>query len=256
MPLALIDGDVIAYRCAASCEPNKSTRPDRRPVQLAISRADELMYRILSTTQSQEHRVFISGGGNFRKSLYPAYKANRERLAKPVHLEACREFLVREWGATVCDGYEADDAIGIAHSEDPKAIICSNDKDFKQLVGEHYNFVKDEFEVVDSQMAALAFYSQMLIGDASDNVPGIAGLGEARAPRLLRGLSPEEMHTRVSEIYGDERRFALNFRLLRILQSVDEWREVETTISESKGQEPAEDSSREDIGDISGADEE
>lgn len=252
--IALIDGDMAAYRSAASCEPNKSTRPERKPVGFAISRLDELIYRILSTTQSEEYRIFLSGPRNFRKALYPPYKANRERLIRPLHLDACRDFLIREWDAEVCDGYEADDGIGIAVNE--STIIVSNDKDFKQIPGQHYNPVTNEFEVVDEQTAALNFYSQMLIGDSSDNVDGIAGLGKARAPKVLSGLDAGQMHSRVSELYGDERFFLLNFRLLRILRSIDEWKEVEATISESKGEEPTEVCGSEDSLGLSGVNEE
>lgn len=247
--IALIDGDMIAYRCAASCEPSKKKAAElgipfeeleREPLDIAIFRANDLLFRIANTCQTDEHRVFLSGDRNYRKLLYPLYKAHRASVAKPAHLDALRELLVREWEAEICDGYEADDGIGMAHNE--HTIIVSNDKDFKQLVGEHYNPVKDEFEVVDSQLAAFYFYHILLKGDSADNIAGVDGIGEVRATRILNGLTPEEMHSTVSRLYGDERKFLLNFNLVRILRSIEEYNEItagldETTISESEGQE-------------------
>ena len=221
--LALIDGDTIAYRCAASCEPTK-TKPFREPLDLAIQRADELCYRILSDTNTDEYRIFISGSDNFRKTIYPDYKANRANTPKPEWLNDARNFLVEEWNAEIMAGIEADDGIGIAASE--HTIICSNDKDFLQIPGRHYNFVKTQFYDVNDYEAALAFWTSMLVGDASDNVRGVDGIGPKRAARHLTGLSAEEMEDCVFGLYSDAERFALNYRLLRLIRSEDELKKV------------------------------
>lgn len=247
--VALIDGDMIAYRCAASCHPSKKKALELdvpfetlevEPLDTAIFRANDLLYRIMDSCSASEHRVFISGDRNYRKLLYKDYKAHRADVPKPVHLDSIRELLAREWQAEICDGYEADDGIGMAHNE--HSIIVSNDKDFKQIEGEHYNPVKDEFEVVDGPMAAYYFYHILLKGDAADNIRGVDGIGEVRANRILTGLSPEEMHTTVSRLYNDERRFLLNYKLVRILRSREEFDEIlreldETTEREGEGKE-------------------
>lgn len=242
--LLLVDGDMIAYRAAASCEPTKD-KPEREPLESAIFRANDLLYRINNTVASEGYRIFLSGSRNFRKILYPEYKANRDGIPKPEYLDTIRELLVREWEAEICDGYEADDGIGIAHNEN--TIIVSNDKDFKQLSGEHYNPVKkvdgvttDEFEVVSSEEAAGYFYTQMLVGDASDNIRGVDGIGKVRAGRLLLGKSPEEMHSIVYDLYGDPKRFFLNHRLLSILRSIEEYEEIMQEIENQKFQREAE----------------
>lgn len=240
--IALIDGDIVAYRCAASCEPTK-TNPVSENERIAIARTAELMDRILTGAQTSDYRVFISGTENFRKLLYPEYKRNRDDLPRPRHLDAVRNFLVGEWGAEVSIGYEADDGIGIAHRAYQEGadggkhpIICSIDKDFRQLSGEHYNFVKDIRETVSVGESALAFWSHMLIGDTSDNVRGVAGIGPVKARRALEGLSPEEMEHRVRGLYADDERFALNRILLSILTSEMEFLEIEDAIR--KGQRP------------------
>ena len=245
----------MAFRCAASCHPSKKKALELgvpfeeleiEPLESAIFRANDLLYRIVNTTQADEYRVFISGDRNFRKLLYPDYKAHRADVAKPVYLDPLRELLVREWQAEIVDGYEADDGIGMAHNE--QSIICSNDKDFKQLAGNHYNPVKDEFEVVDSFTASYNFYFQMLKGDAADGIRGVDGIGDVKGKRALSGLSPEEMHTTVRRLYGNEKRFLLNFRLLRLLRSIEEYNDImaeldETAECEGQGPEPTEDCS-------------
>lgn len=239
--LLLIDGDMIAHRAAASCEPTK-TKPERESLDEGIFRANDLLYRILNTCASGEYRVFLSGNRNFRKLLCPSYKSNRDDKPRPAHLDPIRELLVREWNAELCDGYEADDGIGMAHEECPEAIIVSNDKDFRQLAGEIFNPIRNggEFEVVDWLEASRAFYAQLLEGDSSDNVRGVDGIGKVRAGRLLAGLSPEEMHSTVYDLYGDPGRFFLNYRLLRILRTREEYEEIEASIRESEGSQPTE----------------
>ena len=247
--LLLIDGDMVAHRCARSCEPTKA-KPYLESLDEAIFRSNDLLYRIINTFASTEYRLFISGDRNFRKQLDPSYKANRASQPKATHLDPIRELLVREWQAEICDGYEADDGIGMAHNE--LTIIVSNDKDFRTLEGEHFNPVKNEFEVVDEQMAAYNFYSLMLIGDPPDNIRGVDGVGAVGAKRILSNLDSIEMHNTVRGLYKDEKRFLLNYRLFRILRSVEEFNEIEATIRESQGEETPADSAGPDLEELRG----
>lgn len=247
----MIDGDIVAYRCAASIEPT-STK-EREPDDLAILRLDELMYRILSEVGAEEYFVYISGGENFRKILHPEYKANRVKAA-PEMLGACQEFLHLEWDAKFTEGYEADDAIGMTHEPD-KTIVVSIDKDLKQLPGEHYNWVKSEFDVIDEETAERNFWKQMLVGDPSDNVKGVDRIGVKTAAKILDGIDPSTMYSTVRELYNDDERFLLNFRLLRILRSPTEFENVlkeienKNLVSQIEGEETSEDSGAEIIGD-------
>jgi DNA polymerase-1 len=248
--IALIDADVVAYRCAASCEPTKE-KHEREPIDLAISRADELLYRILSDTQSEKYRLFLSGTENFRKYLYPQYKANREHLPRPAWLEPVREFLVTEWKAEVVSGCEADDGIGIAANED--TLICTNDKDLLQIPGLHFNFVTGEFHNLDEAQAALAFWSSMLLGDSSDNLPGIPGLGKVKSKRYLEGLSPKEMESAVRGLYSASGLdYVLHYKLYRIVRSEEELEERLNEAYKCKAEREAttEASSKENSGDL------
>jgi 5'-3' exonuclease len=238
--IALLDMDTVAYRCAASCEPNK-TKLEREPLDLAIRRADELCYRILNTTEATEYRGFLTGTENFRKELYPDYKTNRAKVLRPAWLDDVRNFLIEEWEAEVCAGYEADD--GIAMSVGENTIICANDKDFKQLEGQHYNFVKDEFFTVDSYEASLALWTQLLVGDSSDNVAGIPGIGPIKAKKLLSNISAEEMESVVRNCYENGGfNFEVAYYLFKLVRSKKELEEVENFISKIKGKTSTEES--------------
>ena len=254
--LSLIDGDLVAYRCAASCEP-MSTKPEREPIDFAIQRLDELMWKIIATTDVQEYKVFLSGGDNFRKLIYPEYKANRKDVRIPEYLGECQNFLIKNWNAEMVVGYEADDAIGMNHDKE-KTIIVSIDKDFKQLPGTHYNFVKDLIEDVDDDEADFNFWRQMLMGDRADNIRGVAGIGEVKSERLLRPLTPNERAATVLQMYVDDLdRFILNMKLLRILRSKEEYEDIigdlhENSLSKGEGKELTKTDERQDTRDVPG----
>lgn len=263
--VALIDGDMITHRSASSCNPTKK-KPFLEEEFIAIARMRDLCERIHREVEADQYRIFIGGAENFRQLLDPSYKANRANIPRPVHLDSCRNVLVREWGAEVCAGYEADDGIGIAAQGD--FIIVSNDKDFRQIAGEHYNPVakyKDEnglflavseHSVVDDATAAFNFFLHMLVGDTSDNIRGVDGIGPIRGRGHLENKSPTEMYSCVRGLYSDDERFLLNYRLLRILRSEEEFRELEAIICESKRQKPTEASGPEDTGNIPGVNQE
>jgi len=108
--IALIDGDIVCYRCAASCEKQGVVVEDS---WVALKRVDELMQRIIEATQADSHKAFLTGSDNFRNAINPEYKANRKDTRRPEWLQQAREHLVTHWGASVEDEQEADDAMGI-----------------------------------------------------------------------------------------------------------------------------------------------
>jgi hypothetical protein len=99
--------------------------------------------------------------------------------------------------AEVAFGMEADDLLGINQTKD--TIICTIDKDLRQVPGQHYNFVKDEIFTVSVQQGLLWFYTQMLTGDASDNVSGIRGIGIKKATFFLNREPLSTGHRKLSE---------------------------------------------------------
>jgi DNA polymerase-1 len=219
--VSLIDGDLVLYRCACSAE--------EESFEIAAHRANELLDLLIEKTQADSYRFFISGKGNFRKQIYPEYKANRTQ-PKPKHLQDLREWACHEVNAEVTENeLETDDYLGIFQNED--SIICSLDKDLLQIPGRHYRWAigtakwsKDEEFIEQTELEGLRlFYEQCLKGDASDNVKGISGLGDKTAKKLLKDCSTEQEMLQVClEKYSHEEEFLLNAQCLWILRSFED----------------------------------
>lgn len=216
---ALVDGDLIAYRCAASCK-------DGDPLEAAISRADLLMRDILVQTGADTYKCFLSGSDNFRKIINPEYKMNRKDMVSPEHLQDVREFLVTEWKAKLGYGIEADDLLGINQEEG--TIIASLDKDLRMIPGKHYSWAigtatwskEAEFKEVSLEEGNKHFWKQMLIGDKTDNIIGIHGIGPVKAAKAIDPLeTDEECFDYVLSAYNDNyRHFVTNANCLWIMR--------------------------------------
>jgi 5'-3' exonuclease len=102
----LIDADIVAYRCACTCE-------EETTGEVVLFRVNDLMGRIIQSVDADSFVGYLSGGSNFRKEIDPEYKANRKDKPKPKWLERCREHLVTNWDCIITDGIEADDALGM-----------------------------------------------------------------------------------------------------------------------------------------------
>lgn len=169
------------------------------PVENALHNVNTILERLCQ----KPYELYLTGKGNFRHELatLKTYKGNRARVGKPVHYDAIRDLMIRKWGAVVVDGQEADDEIGIRATELTKEgkspIIVTIDKDLDMIPGLHYNWVKDELRQIDKLEAWRCFYKQCLMGDSTDNIPGIEGLGPKTADKLLAECKTAEQMLRV-----------------------------------------------------------
>ena len=151
------------------------------PVENCLHSVKLQLEAILNALGTKRYRIFLTGEDNFRDSLVPYYKANRDRSKRPYHYESITKYLVQRWNAEIIDGEEADDALGYHQMEDMEdsqtkfnadTIICTIDKDLDMIPGWHYNFVKQEKYYVNWEEGLDWFYCQLLTGDPSDNIPG------------------------------------------------------------------------------------
>ena len=210
--LALIDSDIVCYRCAASAEEDEEW--------IATARTDRLVEDILTGINAEEYKLFLSGSSNFRKEIYPEYKANRKQ-PKPKHLEACRRYLLEYWEASLVDGYEADDALGM--NQTGETVICSIDKDLKMIPGMHYDFVKKELSVVTPDAAMRTFYTQLLTGDSGDNIKGCPGIGKVKARLILDGCeTDQQMFEACQTTYNDDEALLFNAKLIWIWRKAND----------------------------------
>jgi len=159
--------------------------------------------------------VFDSARENFRHDIYPAYKANRVELPPELALQMpyfrplCEALGIPTFGTI---GYEADDIIGtIASTVSEPVVIVTGDKDFAQLVNDRivlFDPAKDRWG--DSKQIAEAYegvtpaqfvdYLSM-VGDTSDNIPGVKGIGPKGAAQLLNHFGTvDELLSRIDEV--------------------------------------------------------
>lgn len=209
--MLLIDGDIICYRTVFSKEAES--------VEDCLSIADQYVRNICNKASNDlmDYVVYLTGKNNFRHqvAVTQPYKGNRP-AEKPENLEAIRQHLLSNHPSDLSEGEEADDRIAIAATEMlGTAVICSIDKDFDQVPGWHYNFVKDEKYWVSEQEGLFFFYTQVLTGDRADNIPGIKGFGPVKAKKALKDCKDEvEMYRVCVALYGSEDRVIENGRLL------------------------------------------
>lgn len=209
---ALLDGDIYAFRVACTTENDNEA--------IAVYRVNEMIENTLAEVEASEYKLFLTSPDNFRKHVYPEYKANRT-ATKPKHLQFLKDYLIESWQGQVAERMEADDYLGINQHE--SSIICSIDKDLLQVPGKHFNFVKKEFYEVDEETGFRNFYTQLLTGDTSDNIKGIAGIGPVKAKKALTGyFTEQEMFSVVREMYQNDEWMIMNGQCLWILRSLDD----------------------------------
>ncbi len=207
--ILLIDADILKYRASASIEKmDKETETLLvEPVHHAYYNVNSMVRKIFKDLQTTKAEFFLTKQGardNFRYQIYPDYKANRKNSRLPVHISDVYEYIKKRYKARVSEGQEADDDISIRHYElnqlgwdkDIKnSVIVSIDKDFNNLPGWHYNFVKKDLYFVDELEAKRNFYLQVLTGDSVDNIPRVkkGWLKKKTEEKLKKCLTEDEM---------------------------------------------------------------
>lgn len=197
---ALIDCDMVAYRCAGMVA---STSGD-------IQDLTELVPNVIKTWAREafcEEIVLCKGTRSFRCDVYPEYKANRKDKPKPPMLAEARAIIEDlEWKAKRVNGLEADDIQGIlATSEKDKYVIVNNDKDMLTIADVLvYDPDKMDFpEFTPKDVAEYSLWMQILTGDPTDNYKGIPKCGPVKAAKLLGTLTGRLLKDEALEAYQD-----------------------------------------------------
>jgi len=178
--VAVIDADSILYQIA-HYQPSPA---------LCKKAFDDRLDSIMSEVSASSGAVFIKGKDNFRYLAAADYKGNRKDTLEPEVKD--RLEMLYAYAADFCiesEGAEADDYCGmafrLAQEENKSAIVCHIDKDLDALPGWHYNFRKNEFYQVTPEQGHYFLMKQILMGDATDNIKGIKGLGPKTAEKIL-----------------------------------------------------------------------
>lgn len=263
MTLAIIDGDVLCYEACygiwedrlreigritdnhsimvLDAEGNKAPiefpkEVERKYLEKGWKRFKYLLKSLLETVYCDEYIMAVGGEGNFRNLLYPGYKMNRhvDPTKRNIFVPTLRKLAVAEDLAIAADGREADDLIRIwaleAEAAGDDYIICTIDKDLRCIPGKHYHLQHKKMTLVDSTAASRHYYTQLLMGDTTDNIPGIPGTGKKTAENLLQSCTndnefQETVIGAYIACYGDDwySFFLSNAKMIHIQRNLDDY---------------------------------
>ena len=222
----LIDADYIVYKCCAATETEIDFGEDLIVVTSRFSEAYEYVERELYNIASDlgcfdDSILFFSDSVNFRKSIDPAYKGHRNRK-KPCGYKRVINKLKEEYHVVIMPTLEADDALGIYATKEPGHIICSPDKDMRQIPGELYDFTQ-EVSTITPEGGRQWHLIQSLAGDQTDGYAGVPGIGIKRAVALFEkdGYTWDTVVKAFAEKDLGEDVALMNARLAKILQCDD-----------------------------------
>jgi DNA polymerase I len=220
----LVDADYVVYKCCASAESEIDFGEDVIVVTSKFSDAIACVKRELNKISQNffdpEVILFFSDSRNFRKSIQPDYKGHRNRK-KPCGYKRVINALKEEYQVIVMPQLEADDALGIYATANPGNVICSPDKDMRQIPGQLFDM--KELISVTPEEGMQWHYIQTLAGDQTDGYAGVPGIGVKRAAALFeeKGYNWKTVVEAFADKDLSEEVALENARLARILQCTD-----------------------------------
>lgn len=204
--LYLLDGMALAYRAHFAFINSRLKNSEGIATGPILGFANTLVKLLEEEEPTHIAVAWDTHAPTFRHDMDEEYKANRPpqpdelRVGIPLIKEMIEEFGIQNIQK---DGYEADDIIGTiaydAHEDHVEAYLVTPDKDFMQLVRDHVVMVKPDnknggFNIIDPEGVKDYFgvYPDQvidvlaMIGDTSDNIPGVPGIGKKGAPKLVK----------------------------------------------------------------------
>ena len=192
-----VDGDILHYSVSFASK-NDSINYALRSIRSAC---ENVMYDL----NAESVTLYLTGSDNYRMEVDPDYKGHRKSTEKPAHFSVIKEYMIDTLGAVLVEGEEADDRMSIGACQYGHGI-ATLDKDLDGCPGIHYNWKKKEVYWVSPEDANRFFYTQMLTGDPTDNIPGLKRrLGKVATAKIKEPLeymdTPEEMYAYVRGVY-------------------------------------------------------
>ncbi|MGB9870334.1 MAG: DNA polymerase I [Anaerolineae bacterium] len=230
MRLVLIDGHALAYRAFHALPLEGFATRDGEPTNATYGFTSTLLH-ILQELKPDYIAVCFDAGHSGRDEIYPDYKAHRDRMPDEMRVQMDRiRQIVQAFGIPIMEvpGLEADDLLGAlaqqAAEQGLETVIVTGDKDLLQLVAPGVKVFLAGRRLSDGTLydeeAVRARYGGLspaqlrdykaLVGDKSDNIPGVSGVGEKTATELLRRYgSLEEIYSHLDEVTPPRYREAL-----------------------------------------------
>lgn len=224
----LIDADYFVYKSCASAEDEIDWGDDTITVVSSFHEVKRLITREIDTLklkfkgEVEDLILFFSSPNNFRKTIRSDYKGHRNRK-KPCGYTRAINWLREEYQVETIDHLEADDVLGIYSTNEPgKHIICSPDKDMKQIPGLLYA-LNDEVQEISKEEGDQWHLVQTLSGDQTDGYAGVPGIGIKKAEALFNtdGWTWDTVVKAYTTKGLTEKDALENARLARILRSED-----------------------------------
>ena len=202
--LVLLDGYSLMYRAFHALS-TPMTALDGTPTN-AVHGFVMMLLRVLDEEAPTAAAVaFDVSKHTFRTDLYDGYKANRKPMPEELRQQdpVIRDLLERMGLRIVeCEGFEADDILGTlsrqCEERGMEALLVTGDRDSFQLAGENTSILYTKRGISETQRVTPAWVRETygvtpaqlidvkgLMGDASDNIPGVPGVGEKTALRLI-----------------------------------------------------------------------
>ncbi len=244
----IIDADTIAFAACVVCEFEVDDGEWDISIPEAVSHCQDKLEFILDQVGGREENVrlhFTGGKSSFRYPLlleaFPdipemQYKFKRRKKHVPQGLSEVKEELSKLYIATTHHEWEADDQVVFDKMQDPEAILIAVDKDvIGNTPGKHFNYYESRkhdiamrWVEVSEEEAVYNQYVQAITGDRSDNIPGIKGMGPAKAAKyLVEGMDEDEMYEGLVSAYRENHKrddisaedmMQLNIRLVNMHQ--------------------------------------
>lgn len=198
--VVFVDAYNLIYR-AFHGNQNKLTNAEGIPTN-AIYTVSRMLLKLPEQFNDLAYAVAVfDGGGNFRKELDPEYKANRKEMPEELKLQMPyikQVFELLGWPTIQATDCEADDVISSlairAADKGFNTYIISSDKDFRQIIKDNLHVIDTMQDICydrETTMEKMGVYPEnvtgwlALVGDTSDNVKGVEGVGKGTAPKLL-----------------------------------------------------------------------
>ncbi len=226
--LVLIDGHALAYRAYFALPPTLST--SKGELTNAVFGFTSMLLNVLRDEKPDYIAVAFDVGKTFRHQEYKEYKAHRVKMPDEmrIQMERIHDILhVMNIPIIEVEGYEADDVLGTlaqqAEQEGLEILIVTGDTDAFQLIDDHTRVLTSRRVFSDTivydldgiekryglQPHQLIDY-KALVGDTSDNIPGVRGIGEKTATQLLQRYgSVEGIYAHLDEVESSRFRKAL-----------------------------------------------
>lgn len=210
---ALIDGDIIRYEVGFGAETMAKSMdgPDAVPSwDMVDAFLEARISEILLSTKATSYQLYVTEGKTFRFALAKSRPYKGQRVEKkPWHFGNMTAHMANVLGAQVVQHVEADDQLAIDHlASGGTTVLCSRDKDLRQVPGLFYSWelgnqpsfgprqISDlgDLTLKEGKSPKLTgtgykfFCAQMLMGDPTDNIPGLPGYGPVAAYEYLNDI--------------------------------------------------------------------